>query len=94
MAMNEAAAQTLALQALAWLVGNDDLVGVFLGATGASAEDLRAQAADPAFQVSVLEFLTMDDAWVMAFCDAAGHAYDAPLMARHVLAGEAGRHWT
>lgn len=94
MAMNETAAQTLALKALAWLVGNDDLVGVFLGATGASADDLRAQAADTAFQVSVLEFLTMDDAWVMAFCDEAGLAYDAPLMARHVLAGEAGRHWT
>ncbi|WP_299349961.1 DUF3572 domain-containing protein [uncultured Shimia sp.] len=94
MAMNQEAAQVLALQALAWLVGNDDLVGVFLGTTGASADDLKAQAGDPSFQVSVLEFLTMDDAWVVAFCDEAGHAYETPLMARHVLAGEAGRHWT
>lgn len=94
MAMNEEAAQVLALQALAWLVGNDDLVGVFLGATGAAADDLRAQTGDRAFQISVLEFLTMDDAWVMSFCDTSDHAYDAPLMARNVLAGEAGRHWT
>ena len=94
MAMNEEAAQVLALQALGWLVSSDELVGVFLGATGASVEDLKSQAADRAFQVSVLEFLTMDDAWVVSFCDEAGHAYEAPLMARHVLAGEAGRHWT
>ena len=94
MVMNEEAAQVLALKALTWLVGNDELVGVFLGATGAAAEDLKAQAGDAAFQVSVLEFLTMDDAGVMAFCDESGHAYEAPLMARHVLAGEAGRHRT
>ena len=92
--MNEEAAQILALEALTWLVGNDELVGVFLGATGAAVEDLKTQAGDAAFQVSVLEFLTMDDAWVMEFCDTKGHAYEAPLMARHVLAGEAGRHWT
>lgn len=92
--MNEESAQVLALKALSWLVGDDELVGVFLGATGASVDDLKAQAGDSAFQVSVLEFLTMDDSWVMGFCDAHGYAYEAPLTARHVLAGEAGRHWT
>ena len=94
MVMNEESAQVLALKALSWLVGDDELVGVFLGATGASVDDLKAQAGDSAFQVSVLEFLTMDDNWVMGFCDAHGYAYEAPLTARHVLAGEAGRHWT
>ncbi len=92
--MTEDAAGTLALRALGWLIGEDDLLGVFLGATGASADDLRAQAADPAFQASVLEFLTMDDAWVTRFCDSLGEEYTAPLAAARVLAGEAGRHWT
>ena len=38
-------AETLALHALAWLVGNHELLSVFLGATGTSAEELRARAA-------------------------------------------------
>ncbi|WP_420859108.1 DUF3572 domain-containing protein [Marivivens marinus] len=92
--MNPERAETIAIQALGWLATNDDLFPVFLGSTGASADDLRAQAADPGFLGSVLDFLTMDDAWVVAFCDAAGLPYDTPLRARHVIAGEAGMHWT
>jgi len=87
-------AQTVALQALAWLVGNEELCPTFLGATGSSAEDMRARAADPVFLGSVLEFLTMDDAWVMAFCDTIGMAYDQPLMARYALPGAQNVHWT
>lgn len=92
--MTSEQAQVIALQALGWLVGNDDLRDVFLGASGASVQDLRTQADDPAFQSSVLEFLTMDDAWVTAFCDAHGLAYDQPLRARYALPGAAQVHWT
>ena len=35
MSLSPEAAETLALQALAWLVSNDELLPVFLGATGA-----------------------------------------------------------
>ncbi len=94
MVMNQDAAETLALKALSWLVGNDDLLPVFLGASGASVEDLKSQAATAEFQASVLEFLTMDDAWVMAFCDTVSQPYEAPMMAAQVLAGESRRHWT
>jgi len=55
---------------------------------------LRARAADPDFQASVLEFITMDDAWVMAFCDAVGLAYDQPLQARFALPGAEQVNWT
>ncbi len=87
-------AETTALQALAWLVGNEDLLPVFQGASGASTEDLRNGASDPAFLASVLEFLTMDDAWVTAFCDAAGLDYHQPMHAQMVLAGTSHTHWT
>lgn len=87
-------AETIALQALAWLVGNDDLCPTFLGATGTSADDLRNRATDPAFQASVLEFITMDDAWVVAFCDTIGLPCDQPLMARYALPGAGTVHWT
>jgi hypothetical protein len=87
-------AETIGLQALAWLVGNDDLRPVFLGATGASPQDLAARASEPAFLAAVLSFLTMEDAWVIAFCDAHDLAYDQPLRARHALPGQGEVHWT
>jgi hypothetical protein len=87
-------AETIALQVLAWLIGNDDLRDVFLGSTGSSADDLREQASESAFQASVLGFLTMDDAWVIAFCDSADLAYDVPLRAQYALPGAEAVHWT
>ena len=87
-------AQIIALKALGWLAGHEELLPVFLGSTGGSAEDLARGAADPAFLASVLDFLTMDDAWVVAFCDAEGLPYDRPLRARHALPGAEVHHWT
>lgn len=87
-------AETLALNALGWLAANDDLLPVFLSSTGASIEDLRDRAAEPEFLVSVLEFLMLDDSWVMAFCDDKSLPYDSPGQARMALAGGADIHWT
>ncbi|MGJ8621610.1 MAG: DUF3572 domain-containing protein [Yoonia sp.] len=87
-------AEIIALQALGWLVGNEELCPVFLGASGGAAEDIHARATDPAFQASVLEFITMDDAWVIAFCDTVGLAYDQPLRARYALPGAEQVSWT
>jgi hypothetical protein len=67
---------------------------VFLGATGASEDDLRTQAADPAFLGSVLDFMMMNDAWIIAFCDANTIAYDRPKQARAALPGGEQVHWT
>lgn len=86
-------AEDIAVQALVWIAGHEDLGGVFLGATGAAPEDLRLRAEDPVFLLSVLEFLTMDDAWVIAFCEAQGHDYTLPMMARKVLAGPGQDGW-
>ncbi len=79
--MNSERAETIAITALGWLVTNDELLPVFLGASGATAQDLAAGAQDPTFLAAVLEFLTMDDRWVTAFCDANELPYDAPLRA-------------
>lgn len=87
-------AQTIALRALGWLASNEELLPVFLGASGASGAELAARAEDPEFLISVLDFLTMDDAWVIAFCDVHGLAYDQPLMARRGLPGGEEVSWT
>ncbi|MFY0617850.1 MULTISPECIES: DUF3572 domain-containing protein [unclassified Shimia] len=94
MTVSQDLAETVALKALGWLVTQDEVVSVFLGATGASVDDLRDRASDTDFLGSVLEFLTMDDSWVMAFCDANALAYEMPLQAAHQLLGEARAHWT
>lgn len=92
--MQQDAAETIALRALGWLAGHEDLLPVFLGSSGASADDLRERAGDVVFLASVLDFLTMDDAWVVEFCDYAGLAYDQPMRARQSLPGGAQVNWT
>jgi len=94
MSFSSEAAQTLALQALGWLVANEDLLPVFLGSTGVGEDDLRSQAGDPTFLGSVLDFLMMDDAWVVAFCDAHDLAYEHPMLARAALPGGEQVNWT
>ncbi|MBC2837096.1 DUF3572 domain-containing protein [Paragemmobacter straminiformis] len=92
--MRQEQAETVGLQALAWLAGEDELFGSFLGASGAGAEDVAAAAGRPEFLGSVLDFVMMEDAWVMAFCDASGLAYTVPMAARAALPGGQTVHWT
>ncbi|SMX37281.1 DUF3572 domain-containing protein [Octadecabacter ascidiaceicola] len=87
-------AEHIAILALGWLATNEELLPLFLGSSGAAAEDIRAQAENPAFLGSVLEFLTMDDVWVVAFCDMNTLKYEEPLMARYALPGAQVVHWT
>lgn len=94
MSYSQETAETLALQALSWLAGNEDLLPVFLGSTGASEADLRTQAGDPVFLGAVLDFVMMDDAWVVAFCDTHALPYDRIMQARAALPGGEQVNWT
>ena len=53
-----------------------------------------ARAGDVDFQGAILDFLMMDDAWVIAFCDQHALLYTAPQAARAALPGGAPIHWT
>lgn len=88
------AAETLALEALTWLVSDEDLLAVFLGSTGMSAADLKAHAGDAETLAALLDFLLMDDMWVRRFCEAQDIPLDHPLRARAALPGGAQVHWT
>lgn len=94
MSFTRESAEVIGLQALAWLGANDDLLPSFLGATGASEDDLRARAGDAEFLGAVLDFLMMDDAWVMAFCDQISMPYERIMQARAALPGGEQVHWT
>lgn len=92
--MQREKAETIGLQALGWLLENEELLPVFMGATGVSSDDLRAGARDAAFLGSVLDFLLNDDAWVMEFCETCNLPFDLPMVARQMLPGGEQVHWT
>lgn len=92
--MQQEDAEILARDVLLWLADQDDLLLVFLNSTGGDAETVRKGMEDPYFLAAVLDFLMMDDAWVVACCDAMGVPYDRPSRARAALPGGAEMHWT
>lgn len=88
------AGETLAIQALAWLASQDELLPQFLAMTGAGIDSLRSAAQDPNFLGAVLDFLLAEDARVIEFCDAHHIPYTQPARARAVLPGGDLPHWT
>lgn len=92
--MQQDIAQTRALTLLAWLAGQDEILPLFMGATGVSEDDLRARAAEPEFLASVMDFLLMDDAWVLQGAEATGIAAQEFAMIRAGLPGGDLPNWT
>ena len=60
-------AEIVAVQALSFIAGDPERLGLFLAESGIGPESLRAAAADPRFLASVLDFVMRDDATVKAF---------------------------
>ncbi|WP_375173738.1 DUF3572 domain-containing protein [Pseudooceanicola sp.] len=92
--MNASEAEATALKCLTWLIAHEDLRDVFMGATGLGEDDLRARYGEPEFLGAVLDFLLMDDNWVMQCCDAQGLPYEAIASARAGLPGGQEVSWT
>jgi len=92
--LNPDTAETIALRALSWIAADEEMLAHFVNATGARTDDLAGAARDPEFLGSVLDFLLLDDAWVVAFCSAQRLDCRMPAEARAVLPGGAVTHWT
>src|SRR3954447_9217333 len=63
-------AEIVAIQALSFVAGDPERLGLFLAKTGIGPETLRTAATDPHFLGNVLDFVMRDDATVKAFADA------------------------
>ncbi len=87
-------AEVIGLQVLGWLAAKDELLTVFMGASGSSVDDFKERAQDPEFLGAVLDFILMDDSWVIEFCDGQGMEYTKLAEARMALPGGAQPHWT
>ena len=64
--MDKEIAETRALEVLTWLLSEEDLIQVFMGATGASQNDLRSNTLNHEFLISIVDFVLMDDKWVIS----------------------------
>ena len=64
--MDREIAETRALEVLTWVLSEEDLIQVFMGATGASQNDLRSNTLSHEFLISILDFVLMDDRWVIS----------------------------
>ena len=87
-------AEIVALQALGWLLGPSGLAEVFMGASGLAPQDLARRAEEPEVLAAVLDFVLMDDAWVLALAEAEGVTPEAVARARAALPGGTLPHWT
>ncbi|MCP4922989.1 MAG: DUF3572 domain-containing protein [bacterium] len=61
-------AQTIALQCLAFLIGQDGARNLFLSTSGLSIDDLRNKATQPDFLAGVMDFLLSDEELIQTFC--------------------------
>lgn len=87
-------AETLAVEALGWIAGHDELLGAFLDASGGDPSSLRARAGDPEFLGFVLDFLLADEGTLLAFCENRAISPETPMRARAALPGGDLPHWT
>jgi hypothetical protein len=87
-------AEIVAIQALSFVAGDPERLGLFLAETGIGPETLRNAASDPNFLISVLDFVLRDDATVKAFASASELHPTNVAAARQVLGDALGdRPW-
>jgi len=87
--MTPEAAQTVALQALAFVAADEDKMLAFAGKTGAGVADLKEGVNDLEFLGGVLDFLLEDEASLLTFCETLDLPPETPMRARAALPGAA-----
>jgi hypothetical protein len=85
--MNRDVAETLAIQAIAHIAGDDELLSGLLAQTGMDITDLRAGIGSTEVQAGALEFLLSHEPFLMRFVEANGCAPDLPARAHLELSG-------
>ena len=65
-------AETLAIQALAFLAAEPESLGRFLAITGIGPDEIRSAAREPNFLAGVLDYLASDEPLLVAFATQIG----------------------
>ena len=87
-------AETLALQALAYIAQDDTLMPRLLALTGLGPDDLKTAVDKPETLAGVMDFLLQDEKALLAFCEAVEIAPEDPARARSALPGGDLPHYT
>lgn len=85
--MNQEEAETIALQALAFLAKSTELLNRFLETTGITPQELKNHLHDASILGGVLDTILGDDGVLLSFCTAAGVSPDTLAKARSILPG-------
>jgi len=88
---SQKSAETLALQGIAFLAGDDDRIQRFFTATGLDPAALRSSVDDSSTLAGVLDFILGDEKLVQEFAEFAGITPEEPALARRSLPGF--EHW-
>lgn len=78
-------AETVAIQAIAFISADDVLLSRFVTLTGCGLDVLRDRVSDPEFLGAVLDFVLGDEACVVAFAEQSGLHPEAASLARRML---------
>ncbi len=79
--------EVLALEILAWIAKDKDVMVRFSNFAGIAPIDLMAHAGEPEMLGGMLDFFLLDEALLCAFCEETGTNKQAPIMARQLLPG-------
>ncbi|MBI2706801.1 MAG: DUF3572 domain-containing protein [Proteobacteria bacterium] len=85
--MDKEKAETIALQALAFLAKDDELLGRFLMVSGITPQELKGRFRDSDFLGGVLDAILGDDAVLLDFCNSVSLSPDTLVKARRALPG-------
>lgn len=67
-------AEALAVQALAFIAADPELLSRFLALTGIEAHAVRTAAREPGFLAGVLQFILAHEPTLLRFCEESGFA--------------------
>lgn len=85
--MEKNKAETIALQALSFLVRDDELLEQFLTLTGLTPDELKERVHEPDLLGGVLDAILADDEDLVAFCNLSSLSPETIILARRALPG-------
>lgn len=91
--MNLEQAEIYATKAATWLISNEEVLKIFMGSTGVSGNIIKNDFQNGVFLAAVLDFLLLDDSWVIAACQAMQLEPESMSAARLLLPGGEKVNW-
>ncbi len=92
--MQQEQAEILALKALTYLAGLDEMMDRFSALSGMAAGDILERAGEPEMLAGIMDFFLTDEALLTEFCEEHEIDPEDPARARMALPGGDLPHWT